>query len=67
MKIKIYPTEKGINLKIPMEISEYTYCEEGTFLFKLLTPKQAINLVREIQSSLFDWKKLTGKHIDDGG
>ena len=31
----------------------------------ILTPMEAMELIRMLKSALFDYKKLTGKHIDE--
>jgi len=30
-----------------------------------LTPKEALELIKELKKGLFDWSKLTGKRVDD--
>lgn len=31
----------------------------------ILTPKEALELIKEIRKALFEWSKLTGKRVDD--
>lgn len=31
----------------------------------ILTPKEVLDLIRELKESLFKWNKLTGKRVDD--
>lgn len=32
----------------------------------ILTPKDSMRLIRQIQDALFEWSKMTGKYIDTG-
>ena len=32
----------------------------------ILTPKESMQLIREIQKALFKWSKMTGKYVDTG-
>lgn len=31
----------------------------------ILTPKEALKLIKDITNALFEWSKLTGKRMDD--
>jgi len=31
----------------------------------ILTPKEVVELIKELRDSLFKWSKLTGKRVDD--
>ncbi len=49
--------------KFPIVVSEsgLHICVDG-----ILTPMQALKLIKAIKDALFDYKSLTGKHIDEG-
>jgi hypothetical protein len=32
----------------------------------ILSPKESMDLIREIQNALSDWSKMTGRYVDTG-
>jgi hypothetical protein len=38
---------------------------EGNEVLKILKPKEVLVLIKDLQRSLFDYKNLTGKKIDE--
>jgi len=33
----------------------------------ILTPREGYDLIQAVQNALFEYKILTGKHVDEGG